>query len=97
MRDPYLTLGVPDDADDAMIHEAFLAAIKRCPPDRNAEAYDRLRKAYAALQTRRDRLAHDLLDCEPPDPLDILDRAYPSGPPGRPALADFQALLRGER
>lgn len=97
MRDPYLILGVSPDADDDAIHAAFLEATRRCPPDRDPVAYDERRKAYEALRTRRDRLAYELFDRTPPDPRDILDRAFPVAKPERPGRALFQALLRGER
>jgi len=97
MRDPYLILGVSQDADDDAIHAAFLDAIKRCPPDRDPAAYDERRKAYEALRTRRDRLAYEMFDRALPDPRDILDRSFPVTAPGRPGRDLFQALLRGER
>lgn len=97
MRDPYLILGVSPDADDDAIHSAFLEATKRCPPDRDPEAYDERRKAYEALRTRRDRLAYELFDHTLPDAREILDRCYPVTAPERPGLDLFQALLRGKR
>jgi curved DNA-binding protein CbpA len=95
MPDPYLTLGVPREADDAAVHAAYLAAVRSCPPDRDPQRFDAVRKAYEAIRTRRDRLAYDLFDHTPPEPLDILDLAAPVQGPGRPDLALFQALLRG--
>lgn len=97
MRDPYLILEVSQDADDEAIHAAFMAAIKRCPPDRDPAAYDERRKAYETLRTRRDRLAYELLDRSVPEPRDILDRAFPVTAPRRPGRDLFQALLRGTR
>ncbi len=96
MRDPYLILGVSDDADDAAIEAAYLEGIKRCPPERDAERFQALRLAYEALRTRRDRLARELFDASPPGPADILDRAAPIGSTCRPDPALFAALLRGD-
>ena len=95
MRDPYLILGIPDDASDEAVHVAYLAAIKTCPPDRDPRRFTDLRQAYETLRTQRDRLAWDLFDTNPPQPLDLLDRIAPTGPPGRPTLAQFRALLQG--
>jgi curved DNA-binding protein CbpA len=95
MSDPYLTLGVGPDADDAAVHAAYLAAVKRFPPDRDPERFQVLRAAYEALRTRRARLAQALFDQTPPTLTDILDKAAPLGPPGRPDRALFNALLRG--
>lgn len=104
MRDPYLILGVPDDADDAAIETAYLEGIKRCPPERDADGFQALRTAYETLRTRRDRVAYALFDTAPPEPADLLDRAYPpersprsfDSARGRPEPALFAALLRGD-
>ncbi len=96
MRDPYLILGVPDDADDAAIETAYLEGIKRCPPERDADGFQALRAAYETLRTRRDRLAYALFDTSPPEPADLLDRAAPLGGSRRPEQALFAALLRGD-
>jgi curved DNA-binding protein CbpA len=97
VSDPYLILGVPEGADDAAVHAAYLAAIKACPPERDPQRFAAVRQAYESLRTRRDRLAHELFDREPPTVQELLDRAAPAGLPGRPTPALFAALLRGGR
>ncbi len=96
MSDPYLTLGVPADADDAAIHTAYLAAVKACPPERDRKRFEAVRGAYEAIRTHKDRLAHELFDTSPPTLSELLDRAAPVEAPGRPAPELFAALLRGE-
>lgn len=95
MRDPYLILGLEADADDAAVERAYHDAIRRCPPERDAERFSAIRAAFEMLRTERDRLAHELFDHTPVEPADILDRAAPVGPPRRPDAAMLQALLRG--
>jgi curved DNA-binding protein CbpA len=95
MTDPYLILGVPPDSDDAGIQAAYLAAIKRCPPERDAQRFAEIRAAFEAIRTRKDRLSYALFDVNPPTVQDLLDRAVPVGQPGRPDEALFKALLRG--
>lgn len=97
MSDPYLTLGIPPDADDATVHAAYLAAVKACPPERNPRRFQVVRAAYEALRTRRARLAHALFDQTPPTLAVVLDKVAPVGPPARPARALFDALLRGDQ
>lgn len=97
MNDPYLTLGIDQDADDAAVEAAYLEGIKRYPPDRDARRFEALRRAYETLRTRRDRLAYELFDTTPPDLQDLLDRAAPLGAPGRPDPELIAALLRGEK
>jgi len=95
MSDPYLTLGLPPDADNAAVQAAYLAAVKACPPERDPERFQTLRAAYESLRTHRARLAQALFDQEPPTLAEVLDRADPVGAPRRPARALFDALLRG--
>jgi len=96
MNDPFLLLGVPDDADDAAIEAAYLAGIRRSPPERDPAGFEALRAAYEKIRTRRDRLAYGLFDQAPPTPADILSRAAPLTEPRRPKSATLAALLRGE-
>ena len=96
MSDPYLILGLEEDADDAAIETAYLEGIKRFPPERDAPRFEALRQAYETLRTHRDRLAYGLFDTAPPEPADLLDRAAPIGEHGRPEPALFAALLRGD-
>jgi len=96
MSDPYLTLGVSEDADDTAIETAYLEGIKRCPPERDARRFETLRAAYETLRTRRDRVAYDLFDASPPARADLLDKATPIGAPRCPDPALFAALLRGD-
>lgn len=96
MPDPYLILGLGSDADDAAVERAYHEAIRRCPPERDAERFAAVRAAYEHLRTQRDRLAYELFDTTPPSPAEILDKATPVGAPGRPPQALIEALLRGE-
>jgi curved DNA-binding protein CbpA len=95
MSDPYLILGVPMGADDAAVHAAYLAGLKRWPPDRDPQRFAALRTAYEALRTRRDRLAHGLFDADPPTLYEVLDKLAPVGEPRRPDAALFATLLKG--
>jgi curved DNA-binding protein CbpA len=97
MRNPYLILGIDEDADDAAVETAYLQGIKRCPPERDSDRFEALRQAYETLRTKRKRVAYALFHNEPPEPADILDKAAPVGPPGRPDADAIRALLRGER
>lgn len=71
MRTPYEILGVPGDADDGRIKEAYLAAARRWPPDRYPEQFQRVRAAYEAIATRRNRIAHELFDTTRPTAADL--------------------------
>lgn len=96
MSDPYLVLELDEDADDAAIEAAYLAGIRRYPPERDPQRFEALRRAYELLRDRRKRIAHAVFDTTPPTPTDVLDRAAPMQVPTRPQAALFAALLRGE-
>ncbi len=91
-----LILGVGEDAHDAAIETAYLEGIKRSPPERDAQRFEALRKAYETLRTQRDRLAYELFDSSLPDAADLLERAAPPKEPSRPDPTLFAALLRGD-
>lgn len=62
LTDPWRVLGVPRDASDERIREAYLEAIKQHPPERSAERFEELRDAYAKLSDARARLRLRLFD-----------------------------------
>jgi hypothetical protein len=95
MTDPYRILGVLPDADDAAIRAAYLAAIRACPPERDAARFERVRTAFEAVGTARARLAHTLFDTTVPSPADVLAALIdaPQPAPG-PAALDPARLLR---
>jgi hypothetical protein len=82
MTDPYRLLGVTarlyeksaeDDADyDEIIRQAYLAAIRACPPERDRQRFEQVRAAYESIATARARLNHELFDTSPPTPADAL-------------------------
>ena len=99
MRDPYLLLGVPEDADDAAIHKAYLKAVATCTPDADPKGFQDLRAAFEVIDTQRKRLAREYLNTRPPEALDVLDLLAPPESKDnarRPTLAQLQALLRRE-
>jgi hypothetical protein len=80
MTDPYRLLGVTarlyektaeDDADE-LIRQAYLAAIRACPPERDRQRFEQVRAAYESIATARARLNHALFDTSPPTPEDVL-------------------------
>jgi curved DNA-binding protein CbpA len=96
MNDPYLILGVSQDADDDAIERAYLEGIRRSPPERDPQGFESLRNAYEKIRTRRERIAYALFDTTPADSEDILNKAAPLGNARRPELRLFEALLKGD-
>jgi curved DNA-binding protein CbpA len=98
MRDPFLVLNVPMDADDAAIHSAYLNALKSCPPERDVKRFEAIRAAYESIRDKRSRLAYMLLNENIPNRLDLLDKAAPiqTTTVTRPTVKMFMALLNGD-
>ncbi len=78
MTDPFAVLGVPEDAGDAAVRAAYVAAVERHPPDRDPEGFKAIRAAYEVLKDPRRRLELSLFGLGPPDRL--ADRAPPDAP-----------------
>lgn len=54
---PFAVLGIEATADDAAVRAAYLAAVRRSPPDRDPEGFRRVREAYEAVRDEERRLA----------------------------------------
>ena len=54
---PFTVLGLEETADDEAVRAAYLAAVRRSPPDRDPEGFRHIREAYEALQDYERRLA----------------------------------------
>jgi hypothetical protein len=104
--DPYHLLGVlaradeksaEDDADyDETIRQAYLSAIRACPPERDRQRFEQLRAAYEALATGRARLSHALFDATPPAPEDVLAALQAEFQPRRPSALRLHRVLGGK-
>ncbi len=95
MSDPYQLLGIGRDADDSTVRAAYLAAVRLCPPDRDAERFAALRRAFDAVTTHRLRIAHDLFDKNPPTPEGVLHLLETEFSPRRPAAETLLRVLKG--
>ena len=68
-EDPRVILGVPLDAGDERIRDAYLQKVKENPPDRAPAAFERIRDAYEVLRDPRRRALHMFLSADPHAPL----------------------------
>jgi len=68
-EDPREILGVPPDAGDERIRDAYLRKVKEHPPDREPAAFERIRDAYEVLRDPRRRALHMFLSADPHAPL----------------------------
>ena len=97
MQTPYELLEVDETATDEAIKKAYLRKVREFPPERNAEAFQRIRTAFEAIETDKRRREYRLFHCEPLDPADLLRLIPPpKGSLERPAAAALiGALLEG--
>jgi DnaJ-class molecular chaperone len=97
MSNAYQLLGLAQDADDAAVRAAYLRAVQLCPPDRDAERFAALRRAFDALATERQRIATALFDTEPPTLPALLHLLESGQRPRRPDTATLLRVLKGGR
>lgn len=72
--DPWELLGIDRDAGPDAVRAAYMRRVSRFPPDRNGEAFQRIRAAYEYLNDPRHRAA-GVIAVDPGAPLtDILEK-----------------------
>ncbi len=73
-NDAFTVLGLTETATDEQIREAYIAAIRTSPPDRDPEGFRRIREAYEQLRDPERRLAFRLFGPAPlPDVMALAD------------------------
>jgi len=70
--DPYQILGIEPESSDEEIRAAYLKKIREHPPEGDAEAFERVRDAYAELRDPRERTRKRLFGENPLRPLTTL-------------------------
>ena len=94
---PYDRLDVATDADDETIRAAYLAAIKRFPPERYPEQFTAINEAYQALKDEDSRLRHLLFETAPgaASPIDAVRTHFVNSNQRRPPdMETFKRFLR---
>jgi curved DNA-binding protein CbpA len=95
MTDPYTVLGVPPDAGDAAIREAYLALARQFTPENHPERFTAIRKAYDTIRDLERRARHRLLEQGKDETIDaILEDAACRTQRRRPSLDGLIATLR---
>lgn len=69
ISDPYTVLSLAPSANLEEIKQAYFAQVRAHPPERDPEAFKRIRAAYERLKTPENKLETDMLRLEPwPEP-----------------------------
>jgi curved DNA-binding protein CbpA len=95
MSDPYQVLGIARGADDAAVRAAYLAAVRRHPPERDAERFAAVRRAFDAVSTVRLRLEYELFNQEAPTLEGLLHLLQADASARRPDTASLLRVLKG--
>lgn len=94
MISPYQTLGVPEQASDADIKQAYLQRVKDNPPDRDPRRFRAIQDAYELIKDEDSRLRHALFGLPSVEFDALLARAFAPADAGRALVAeDFRKLL----
>jgi curved DNA-binding protein CbpA len=75
MVPPYAILEVDELADDETIKKAYLLKVKECPPERDPLGFQRIRRAFELIKTRKDRKKYQLFHYGAPD-LELLNEKW---------------------
>ena len=93
MATPFEILDVAEDADDAAIKKAYLKKVKECPPERQAEAFQKIRSAFEAIETDKHRRQYRLFHVDAADMEGLLRQALKPDPAKRPEADVFVGAL----
>jgi curved DNA-binding protein CbpA len=59
-KDPYLLLGLQEHVTDSEVTDAYHAALRRHPPEREPERFTAISEAYESIRTEKDRVRRRL-------------------------------------
>lgn len=94
MKTPYEILEVTEGADDSLIKKAYLGMVRRYPPERFPDDFQRIYQAYELIKTEQDRLSYRLFHCALPTPVEIAALLFrPVTAKNLPTREEFQKQL----
>ena len=94
---PYQILKVPDNATDKAIRQAYLSAIKACPPERDAARFRTMSTAYESIKDMDSRLSRLVYPNKPEadTPLEVAVTYARLEPPVPADINTLKRFLRG--
>jgi curved DNA-binding protein CbpA len=72
MNDPYVVLGIADDADDHAIRSRYLELVRQFSPEHHPQRFAAIRAAYESLRDRDARLRHRLFEAGKKETVDAI-------------------------
>ena len=93
MKTPYEILGITEDCNDETVKQGYLFMVRRFPPERFPEDFQRIRHAYERIKTEKDRVALELFDTTLPEPEELIRELTKVSGNNRPDEQTLQELL----
>ena len=84
MKTPFEILQINENTSDQVIKKAYLAGVKKYPPERFSSEFQKIRAAYEAIKTAEDRTAFKLFHKELPDKQELIEMALAASGSNRP-------------
>ena len=92
MTDPYTTLDLPPDADDAAVRKRYLELTLKFPPEQHPERFAAVRAAYEKVRTLDARVKYKLFEQGGEHTIEgIIEEAECTTPRPRPTLDQLTA------
>ena len=89
---PYLLLGVPRDATDQAIRQAYLNAVKAATPETDPERFKAVSGAYEQIKDQTSRYRYELFHTDSPGQSPLAAFASHARFSPRPAPLSFDAM-----
>ncbi len=73
MKTPYEILEISEQASDEQVKQAYLAMVRRYPPELKPHMFQKIFSAYDLISSEEKRLAYRLFHSQMPSPEDIAE------------------------
>lgn len=93
MKTPFEILEIEESGDDEAIKKAYLAKVRQYPPEQAPAEFQKIRTAYEAVRTERDRMAHRLFHHDVPDKDELRELIIGAAAPRMPSAKLITKLL----
>lgn len=93
MQTPYQILGIPEDASDEKIKNAYLQKVKLNPPDKNQAIFQSIQQAYTHIKDHHSRVSYQLFNPDSISFNDIVDEILATQPNSTLSVSALKHVL----
>ncbi|WP_457576885.1 J domain-containing protein [Desulfomarina sp.] len=94
MKTPFERLGIDKDSDDEAVRQGYLKMVRKYPPDRYPEKFQRIQDGYELIRTEKKRLEYQLFHTEMPVIDEFVELFIDGKKKKKPTLKMIRRLLR---